>query len=157
MPRPLGHYPGNSRTNLCNLGLNGDPIVTFSHLPLWPFAIQREREIIGDPTLEKIYLQSGVVLHLSGHHHAFYPGWKDGVAYVSQACLGGGPRRLIGDRARSPHSFTHVTFQPNGEFGIAVYRGPEFRKVCRLQVAPERDQIPECGVETFRPCEMTRG
>nr|WP_254437493.1 metallophosphoesterase [Ruegeria arenilitoris] len=138
----LGPLSGDQQDRLVELGANGNPVVTFSHLPLWPFAIQREREIIGDPTLEKIYLESGVVLHLSGHHHAFYPGWKDGVAYVSQACLGGGPRRLIGDNARSPHSFTHVTFQPDGEFGIAVYRGPDFERSVNFKSLPQEIRSP---------------
>ncbi len=138
----LGPLSGDQLAKLKTLSQQGKPIVTFSHIPLWPFAIQREREIIGDPMLEEIYLESGVVLHLSGHHHAFYPGWKDGVAYVSQACLGGGPRRLIGDSARSPHSFTHVTFQSNGEFGIAVYRGPDFERSVDFKSLPKQIKSP---------------
>ena len=138
----LGPLSGDQHDRLEALGANGDPVVTFSHLPLWPFAIQREREIIGDPTLEKVYLDSGVVLHLSGHHHVFYPGWKDGVAYVSQACLGGGARRLIGAADRSPHSFTHVTFQPTGDFDIAVYRGPDFERSTDFRSLPKEIRSP---------------
>ncbi|MBO9453006.1 metallophosphoesterase [Tropicibacter sp. R16_0] len=145
----LGPLSGNQMGRLQALGANGDPVVTFSHLPLWPFAIQREREIIGDPTLEKVYIDSGVVLHLSGHHHVFYPGWKDGVAYVSQACLGGGARRLIGTADRSPHSFTHITFEPNGEFDIAVYRGPDFERSTDFRSLPKEIRSPSAVLKRF--------
>ncbi len=64
------------------------------------------------------------------------------MAYVSQACLGGGPRRLIGDIARSPHSFTHVTFQLNGEFEIAVHRGPEFERSVDFKSLPKEIRSP---------------
>ena len=102
--------------------------VTFSHLPLWPFAQNREREIIGDPALEALYHKLDVDLHLSGHHHAFYPGWKDGVAYVSQACLGGGKRVLIGDTVRSERSFTMLEFDTEGLDSVQAYTGPDFRE-----------------------------
>jgi len=47
---------------------------------------------------------------LSGHNHAFYPGVKEGVLYLSQSSLAGGTRRLIGSDAATPHSFTVIEF-----------------------------------------------
>jgi 3',5'-cyclic AMP phosphodiesterase CpdA len=124
----LGPLRGKQMARLSKVMKGSGAAVTFSHLPLWPFAQKREREIIGDPALEALYHDLGVDLHLSGHHHAYYPGWKDGVAYVSQACLGGGPRVLIGDSARSGHSFTVLEFE-NGELGsVTAYEGPDFRR-----------------------------
>lgn len=129
----LGPLRRDQMARLSKVMAGSGPAVTFSHLPLWPFAQEREREIIGDPALEALYHKLGVDLHLSGHHHAFYPGWKDGVAYVSQACLGGGPRVLIGDSARSVHSFTVLEFQ-NGKLDtVTAYEGPVFR----TPIAPE--------------------
>lgn len=129
----LGPLRGDQMNRLSKVMTGGGAAVTFSHLPLWPFAQKREREIIGDPALEALYHKLGVDLHLSGHHHAYYPGWKDGVAYVSQACLGGGPRVLIGQSARSKKSFTVLEFA-NGKFGsVTAYVGPDFRK----QIDPE--------------------
>ena len=107
----LGPLRGDQMARLSKVMKGSEPAVTFSHLPLWPFAQKREREIIGDPALEALYHDMGVDLHLSGHHHAYYPGWKDGVAYVSQACLGGGPRVLIGDSSRSGHSDSVLEFE----------------------------------------------
>ena len=123
----LGPLRGDQMARLSSVMTGAPAAVTFSHLPLWPFAREREREIIGDRTLEALYHDLGVDLHLSGHHHAFYPGWKDGVAYVSQACLGGGPRVLIGNRTRSKHGFTVLEFGRNGLRSVTGYSGLDFR------------------------------
>lgn len=83
-------------------------IVLFSHVPLWPFAAGRERDFIGDTKLEQLLQKNGVDLYLSGHHHAFYPGHKDGIFYVSQACIGAGPRPLLGSQVTSGKGFTVI-------------------------------------------------
>ena len=70
--------------------------VVFSHLPLWPVARGRESEFIGDLALQALLEEGGVDLYLSGHHHAFYPGARGKVGFISQACLGAGPRPLRG-------------------------------------------------------------
>ncbi len=88
--------------------LKNSRIVLFSHVPLWPFAKGREHDFIGDARLETILQKAGVDLYLSGHHHAFYPGHKDGIHYVSQACIGAGPRSLLGSGHRSPKGFTLI-------------------------------------------------
>ena len=75
--------------------------VVFSHLPIYPFAQGRETEVTADHQLERLLQRHGVELYLSGHHHAFYPGFHGGIRHVGQACLGAGPRRLIGDTGRS--------------------------------------------------------
>ncbi|MGD9355367.1 MAG: metallophosphoesterase, partial [Chromatiales bacterium] len=114
----LGPLRGDQLQRLERVAKGGGTVVTFSHLPLWPFAVNREKEIIGDHALESLYQRTGVDMHLSGHHHAYYPGEKDNVLYVSQACLGGGARKLIGDRQRSPHSFTVVNFDDDGDISL---------------------------------------
>lgn len=134
----IGALSGDQVETLTSLGDGKSPIVTFSHLPLWPFAQKRETEIIGDPLLETAYQKAGVVLHLSGHHHAYYPGWKDGIAYVSQACLGGGTRALIGDRARSRNSVTHVRIDSSGDFEVRALTGPAFDTVLDPESLPEK-------------------
>jgi len=99
--------------------------VVFSHLPLWPVASGRETETIGDPVLQALLSGTAVDIYLSGHHHAFYPGHKDGVVFVSQACLGAGRRRLIGDAARAARSFTLIELAPE-RLEIAAYAAPGF-------------------------------
>lgn len=107
----IGALPPAQMRWLASLGDDGGPTIAYSHLPLHPFAQEREREVIGDPTLAELFQRIGTDLHLSGHHHAYYPGSHDKVAFVSQACLGGGSRRLIGRSTRAPKGFTVITVE----------------------------------------------
>jgi len=115
--------------------------VVFSHLPLWPFARGREREFIGDPELQKLLEQAGVELYLSGHHHTFYPGVSGRIALVGQACLGAGPRRLIGTGDRSARSFTLLEFTTGG-IEVAAYTAPRFETQVDWTTLPERIRSP---------------
>ena len=137
----VGHLPGAQmewlRRVLAEHGPAYQNRVVFSHVPLWPFAKGREREYIGDPELESVLKAAGVKLYLSGHHHAFYPANKDGVDFVSQSCLGAGPRRLIGTGVTSPRSFTLLEFTDNGVH-IAAYKSPRFDTEVDWATLPDR-------------------
>jgi 3',5'-cyclic AMP phosphodiesterase CpdA len=102
----------------------GPTRIVFSHLPLWPVAIGRETEIIGDPGLAGHFSDLGVDLHLSGHHHAYYPGAADGIAYVAQACLGAGPRALIGTPEKTEPGFTILDIAEDGHIEVSAVTGP---------------------------------
>lgn len=105
----------------------GEARIAFSHLPLWEFAQDRETEIIGDADLAAAFGSLGVDLHLSGHHHAFYPGASDGIAYVSQACLGASPRRLVGADDRGPRGFTLLDIDAEtGDISVDFMAAPNF-------------------------------
>jgi Calcineurin-like phosphoesterase len=133
----LGPLRGSQMKRLEKLtSVDTGPVVTFSHLPLWPFAQSREKEIIGDTELEALYLRNGVTMHLSGHHHAFYPGSKDEVLYISQACLGGGARKLIGDTQTSPHSFTVLEFSDFGDVSVVALQAPDYTAEVDLNTLP---------------------
>jgi len=111
--------------------------VVFSHVPLWPFAQGRERDFIGDPDLQALLEAADVDLYLSGHHHAFYPGAMRGVAFVSQSCLGAGPRRLLGVKDRSPRSFTLIEISDD-ELNIAAIAAPQFESAIDWNTLPAR-------------------
>jgi len=133
----LGSLRGDQAKRLEDLAAGDKRVVTFSHLPLWPFAQKREKEIIGDPALEALYLQAGIELHLSGHHHAYYPGVKNGILYVSQANLGGGSRKLIGDTRTGAQSFTLLEFSENGEIDLVALEAPDFTTEVDLNSLPK--------------------
>jgi predicted phosphodiesterase len=111
--------------------------VVFSHVPLWPFTQGREREFIGDPSLEQLLREAHVDLYLSGHHHAFYPGHKDGIHLVSQACAGAGPRRLIGSGSRSPRAITLIEID-GAQLRLAALQEPDFAQPIDWRSLPER-------------------
>lgn len=112
--------------------------IVFSHLPVFPFARNRETEVIGDPALIALMKDLGIDLHLSGHHHVYYPGAVDGVAVVSQACLGSGARRIIGDTAHADHSFTLIDLDDGGRFHVRALGGPGFRQTIDVTSLPQR-------------------
>jgi hypothetical protein len=101
--------------------------VVFGHLPVYPFAQGRETEVTADHDLERLLQRHGVGLYLSGHHHAFYPGYHDGIRHVGQACLGAGPRKLIGDGARSERAVTWLEFDEGGT-RIAALVAPQLER-----------------------------
>ena len=72
-------------------------VVLFGHVPLIPVAVNRENDYLRDQGLFNLLKRYDVSLWISGHHHAYYPGKKDGIKFVSLSCLGGGSRKLIGD------------------------------------------------------------
>ena len=111
--------------------------VMFSHVPLWPFALGRIAEIIGDPKLQALLEAADVDLYLSGHHHAFYPGSRGGVAFVSQACLSSGPRRLVSTNHRADKAFTIATFGEK-EIGLAAFKAPRYAETIPWITLPQR-------------------
>lgn len=130
--------PGQSARLSRVLESSPHPAIVFSHLPVWPFAEGRETEIIGDPALASLFRIGEVVLVLSGHHHAYYPGARDGIAYVGQACLGGGPRRLLGEADRAPHAFTVLDIDAAGRIEVSARVGPGYERLLPVDILPEQ-------------------
>jgi hypothetical protein len=121
----------------------GPARLVFSHLPLWPFTIERESEIIGDTALEKLLEEVGIDMYLSGHHHAFYPGFLRQFSVVSQAELGGGARQLIGTTTRSPRSITLLEVSPSGSILISAFRAPNFNTPLDIRSLPVTITTPD--------------
>jgi 3',5'-cyclic AMP phosphodiesterase CpdA len=111
--------------------------VVFSHLPIYPFTEGRESEVSADHELERILQRHGVELYLSGHHHAYYPGYHQGIRFVSQACLGAGPRPLIGTASRAGRAITVLEFDEQGPVAIGALGGPHFRDPVEIRRLPE--------------------
>jgi 3',5'-cyclic AMP phosphodiesterase CpdA len=138
----VGHLSVQSKRWLSQLLAQHGPKykhrVVFSHIPLWPFAVGRERDYLGDHELEAILQrgQGGVVL--SGHHHAYYPGYKDGVRFVSQACLGAAPRPLLGTQQPSHRAITVLELGDDGQVRIEAYHGERFAQPILRATLPEK-------------------
>jgi hypothetical protein len=112
--------------------------IVFSHLPIHPFAQGRATEVSADTALEAQLARHGVEVYLSGHHHAFYPGAHGGIRFVSQACLGAGPRALLGEGRTAPHAVTLIEPAADGSLSVEALLGPDFtRRIARTDL-PER-------------------
>jgi len=92
--------------------------IVFGHVPLVPFSVGREDEIIGDPALEAMLEQHGVTMFISGHHHVYYPGRRGTLRHVSMACLGAGPRALIGTDTTSPRAMLELEIDESGAITV---------------------------------------
>jgi len=66
------------------------------------------------------------------------------VHYISQACLGAGPRKLIGSSKRSPPSFTLLGLEGKSSH-VAAFRSPDFTKPIDWHGLPEhvRSRVAE--------------
>lgn len=100
--------------------------VVFGHMPLYAFAQRREIHSISDPALERLLVEQGVDLAISGHHHAYYPGRRGALRLTSMACLGAGPRALIGDGRTSERSLLWLEIDEGGVRSLEALRAPDF-------------------------------
>ena len=144
----VGHLAEEQMTQLRTaMAGSGSARIVFSHLPLWPFAIGRETEIIGDPALESLFVELDIDLHLSGHHHAFYPGAVAGIGFIAQACLGGGPRALIGTHEKSAPAITLLDISDDGRIVVSALTGPDFDESVGNHALPPSIKSPERMIE----------
>ena len=125
----------------------GPARIVFSHMPLWPFTVERVNEIIGDPALERLLDRSEVDLYLSGHHHAYYPGQIEAFSVISQAELGGGSRLLIGTEQTGPKSITLLDITLDGTIRVSTLKGPDFKIPIEVRTLPERLNTPERTIQ----------
>lgn len=111
--------------------------LVFGHLPIWPVARGRERDVIGDPAFEALLAQGGANLYLSGHHHAYYPFRSGGLLQVSQACLGSGPRRLLGTGDTALKGFGLIEVDAAGTVREQALAAPNFDAPIALTDLPD--------------------
>lgn len=90
------------------------------------FAPGRESETLADAATEQLFVEHGVTAYISGHHHAFYPGRRGALRVVSMACLGSGPRTLIGDDTISPRSLLLLELGADGVRTLEGMGGASF-------------------------------
>ena len=106
-----------------------DTKIVYGHLPLYPVVKKKNNEVIGDPNLERLFINQDVDLFISGHHHAYFPGRRNNVRYLSMPCLGDGSRLLWNTNNRSAKGY--VTFGIyNGEIiNLDSYTGEHLNEV----------------------------
>ena len=110
--------------------------ILFSHLPIWPFSNKSGAEALLDKELEKIVQKHDVDLYLNGHHHTYYPGYKDGVRYISQSCLGAGPRALVGTKIDTGRNITVIDIKGDN-IEINAYSAPGFTRAIDQKTLPK--------------------
>lgn len=95
--------------------------VVYGHIPLYPVTQGREKEILRDEKLEQMLNEFDVDMMIAGHHHAYYPGRRGDLRLVNMACLGSGPRKLVGEERLNPKSLVLVRVSAEGEITLDAY------------------------------------
>jgi 3',5'-cyclic AMP phosphodiesterase CpdA len=73
--------------------------IVIGHLPLYAVAVGRDHpgEVLLDAEAKRALLERyRVHVYISGHHHAYYPGYKGQLQLLHCGALGSGPRPLLG-------------------------------------------------------------
>ncbi len=110
--------------------------VVYGHVPLYPFAIGRENDYLGDLELEAMLRRHHVTAFISGHHHAYYPGKRGDLRLVSLACLGSGQRPLLGTSSPSVRSFVLFDATSSGLRDLDAYTGVRFDQAIDRRTLP---------------------
>jgi len=125
--------------------------VVFSHLPMWPLARGREKEILEDKKLLDLLHRFNVDVYASGHHHLFYAGTDEaGMLHVAVGALGGNARAFSGDTERQRHSF--VVLELDGTVPeIKAMASPGFAQPIDPAALPARIDGPPGQLKRVQP------
>lgn len=110
--------------------------IVFGHLPLHPVAQSKEDETLADEALEALLVRYEVDLYVAGHHHAYYPGKRGELRLLHSACIGAGPRKLLGEERVSDRSVALVRYGVEGLRAVEAYRGEGFEEVVPREELP---------------------
>lgn len=138
--------------------------IVFGHMPLYPFAFNRAHETLSQGTsghgffrkMENILEANRVQYFLSGHHHVYYPGTRNGfVRYVSVPLLGSGARQLMtADRSHqtlSPQGFLTIEFDQQGNVSMKSIRTSDMKEVSSSSLPPSVS-VPSSSADDCRGC-----
>ena len=136
-----GRVPAQERqfveTMLREYGNNAEATIVMSHLPMWPLARGREREILNDAEFFDVLHRHGVDVYASGHHHAFFAGLDDaGMLHLAIGALGGNARAYSSNGQTLPHSFALLEISDN-QMQVRAFKAPGFEQTVPLQDLPE--------------------
>lgn len=117
-------------------GADAELTIVMAHLPMWPLARGREREIIADGSLQALLHRHGVDVYASGHHHVFYPGVDDaGMIHLAVGALGGNARTFATGKNKQPHSLALLQYDRNS-VRLSARMAPEFSNDVPLKSLP---------------------
>lgn len=109
--------------------------IIFTHVPLFHFSQMNLSESFFDEHLFNLLKKYKVTMYLTGHHHAYFPGFYEGIHFVSQACLGSGARALNGTN-RITEGLTQIHIETN-KIDVHSLLPPDFSKVENIKNLPQ--------------------
>ena len=129
--------------------------IAFGHLSLHPATVGRETEVLADAELEAIFRRRGLTAYVSGHQHGYYPGARNGLRLVSMACLGAGPRILVGTTATSTQAMLTLEVRDGRVASLEALAAPGFTRTIARD-APRGDSLRRAARHPRRPRGLLR-
>ncbi len=136
----VGPLPAPERAWIATrIDANPAPVtVVFGHVPIRPFTVGREDEVLGDDALEALLAERGVDVFVAGHHHGYFPGRHGGLRQLSMPCLGGGPRALVGTGSASARGLVFLRLDGSEITELEGYTGAAMDQRIERASLPER-------------------
>lgn len=118
--------------------------ILLGHLPLYAIVKDKNKpgEVISDADTTFNFLKkNGVDVYISGHQHAYYPAQKEGVQLFHTACLGGGPRELLGhnEAPKKGYAIIEVPVDSPKKFSFNSFL-PETNEIIPVKSLPDSIQ-----------------
>lgn len=117
---------------------SGGPVVLFSHVPQYPVAEGRVHEVFEDERLAELKETHDVDMMITGHHHAYFPGWRAGTYFLAAHALGSGTRPLVGEDEPRTRNLAVVRFDDDGIRAVEARESPEFDRRVDREGLPEK-------------------
>ncbi len=141
-----GAVPGRERDfvrdMLDRFGEEAEWTVVFSHLPFWPLAQGREREILDDPEFLALLHDRGVDVYASGHHHLYHAGLDEaGMVHLSVGALGGNARAFASGGPRQPYGYAEL-IRDGDRLTVRARNAPDYDAAHAPDWLPERVEGP---------------
>jgi hypothetical protein len=137
----VGRFPAAQREWVAarlDEGAGASARIVYGHVPIRGFTHGREDEILGDDALEDLFVARGVTLFVAGHHHGYYPGRHRGLRQLSMACLGSGPRALVGTASATPRGLVFLRLEGGRITELEGYTGADMTSRIERATLPER-------------------
>ncbi len=100
--------------------------IVLGHLPLYAIVDAKNKagEVVDNADeMLQMFQKFNVDMYISGHQHAYFPAYKEKVLLLNSGCLGGGPRKLIGDSQEPKKAYSLITIPRGGKVKDADIQG----------------------------------
>lgn len=128
--------------------------ILFTHVPMFEFSQMPSSESFFDQELFLLLKKYKVHFYLSGHHHAYYPGYLEGTHFISQACLGSGARKLRDSEQISKNSFTLIEID-HDKIQIQALLAPDYKFKENIESFPQTIQSHGHLIKTLEKSIIT--
>jgi predicted MPP superfamily phosphohydrolase len=110
--------------------------ILFGHVPYYQIVESKNKMNFESQEFIEILKKYNVQFFLTGHQHAFYPGFDGVTLHLSQACLGSGPRSYLNQNELNQKSYTLIETNNFKTYHINTKVAPEFSSSMDINSIP---------------------